>query len=293
MTNVFRNIVANWYKLLYRQEYIVPIWRRWINFSTPHRPTPKEVSIYRHFIDTNVSRGSKFLIFGATPELRDLAVEIGAQTFLIDISWPMFRGMLLYTKVADAARETWIKSDWEDAPLQDSFFDVVVGDLSLRHVAPPKQERILAKISRLLCPNGLLISRVHTVNPKYFKIDYKEIFDEMVHFPYREKKYEAMGLLLSRLLDRSTKTQMISRKDIIDGVEEYIWNTRAPIRYRLFLYEFLVKRVYNHVEVLTSQTKEELEGLFRRFFTILDFQHDGTYPESEFYPIYLLRKKGD
>lgn len=262
----------------------------WGNISFPNRPTEKELEIYRAFMAGIPGEISKILILGATPELRDLAAKMKMQTFVCDFSPLMPYGMMKFLRFAKTQEEIWIKANWLDMPFADNFFDIIVGDLSLRHINPETQERFLNKISHILKPEGRLVMRTHVINPTYQKRSYRDILDETMALFYTKKKYEVMGVLLSRLFDSSTKDKKINLEEIRFAVKKYISIYKMPFSYRLFLHEFIEKRIKHYYLNPTSQSKEEVEELLNKFFRILGREHDDTYPESEFYPIYKLEK---
>jgi len=124
-------IIARARRFAYREEYDhFSVWKK---LSFPNRPTEREVAIYQKFIAQDRRQDANLLILGATPELRDLTAFLGIKPVLVDISPRMLWGMLRLTKQLDATKEVWVKSDWLQAPLPENFFDIIIGDLSLRY----------------------------------------------------------------------------------------------------------------------------------------------------------------
>jgi len=279
------HIVAAADRALRPDEY--SFWHLWGNLSFPHRPTRREIGIYRDFIGEDAREEANVLILGATPELRDCAAELGIRPMLVDRSYSMLSGMLRFAKKAVPENETWVKADWLTVPLPERRFDVVLGDLSLRQLAPERQGELLRRIAQLLRPGGKLVLRHHNIDPAYREKPYKEIFEEMRDFPYEQKKYEAISVLLSRLLDRSTQRNQTRTEEIVAAVNDYLRSGNPSFAYRLFLLEFLAKRAQGLIP-LASRTREENGALFTERFSIANAKSDGSYPESEFYPVYLL-----
>ncbi len=293
MTNSIIDILALGQRFLYQREYRASLWEKWGNFTIPQRPNSREIAIYKNFVGAAPPH-SQVAVYGATSEFRDMLSELKIQPILIDISLPMLVEMLRYTNSAKEKNEIWIKGDWFTAPLPDNFFDIAIGDLFLRHVDPEKQEELLAKISKSLKADGKLIVRTHAINPSYRHRPYREILEEMRSFPYQEKKYEAMGILLSRLFDASTKNCRTDHDAIIAGIKMYLRGKEVSISYGLFLHEFLAKRLALYAyarKALVSETQPELEELLKKYFSITAVRSDDSYPESQFFPIYLLEKK--
>ena len=286
MFNIVAKAVILGDRFFHPEEY--QFFKIWGHLSFPHRPTENEMAIYREFIGV-IPPEAQLLILGATPELRDLAASLELKPVVADISAAMLAGMLGYAKLVKPTNEIWIKDNWLSMPLPERHFDTVIGDLSLRHISPEMQDKLLMKIKELLKPEGKLIIRHHPINPFWSNHSYKEILNDVSDFSFfNEKKYEAMGVLLSRLLDKSTKDQKTNYGEIIEILESYIDKKKSKFFYSLFLQEFLMKRLYPLTKQLTSQTKEEFENLIKKYFLTERIQHDGGYPESEFYPIYLL-----
>lgn len=289
MLDAFVNIAISGRRALSAEEYRAPLSKRWASFSVPHRPTPEEVELYRSFIGGKAAPDAKVIVFGATPELRDLLAEEGMKPLLVDISEEMLRGMLSYARSARASDETWLKSDWLAAALPQDHFDLVIGDLFLRHVPPDRQRGLLAKIASLCAPGAKVVMRVHARNPAYANRAWSEILDEGAETAFRERKDDAMGILHSRLLDRSAADGRASRERIVAAVRGYLATARPPLFYRMFLHEFLDRRALR-VSDLAVPERRELEGLLGERFSIVAEAHDGTYPESAWYPVLLLKR---
>ncbi len=281
------------HRFFYSDEYTAPLWKKWSTYSSIYRPVPKEIETYRKFIGTAVSSETNLLILGASPELRDIAAELGLRPFLIDISLEMLIEMLRYTKHANKQNEIWIRGCWLTTPLPENTFDIIVSDLFLHNINPGhKQKKLLSKISKIATPHTKIITRIHTINPKNYYSTYEKILDETRRLLYEIEKYDVMNVLLSRLIDKSAKNQKMDSRSITGNVEHYLSSGNVSFSYQLFLYEFLAKRIYPlSRDPLASQTKEEVESLLSQNFSIIDVWNNGEYPESEFYPIYVLAIK--
>lgn len=285
MTNRIAHAVVRGHQFLFKKEYA--FFQVWEKLSFPHRPTQNEVEIYRQFIG-EADAETKFLILGPTPELRDLLSEFRSHPILVDTSWMMLAGMSRFLKKAKPDEEIWVKANWLDVPLPERFFDIVLADLSLRHVALGEQKTLLRKISNVLRPGGKFIVRHHVINPAYRGASCEAILGEAEKLPYEDRKYETMGVLLSRLFDASTNGGMNDHRAIVSAVRRYSAKRDTAFSYRLFLAEFMKKRLEVLTYPLASQTKEEIEKLFNEHFSIDGIRRGDSYPESAFYPIYRL-----
>lgn len=285
MANTLAKIIHIGHKFIHSAEYK----RVWGFLDFPHRPTEEEIETYRIYLEKHLVPETRCLVLGATPELRDLFSRFGVKPVLADIAHSMFTDMLHYTKHARQENETWIKENWLNLFLPEHSLDCVVGDLSLRHIAPDEQKLLFKKICKFLRPGGVFVVRHHIINPSYQGRAYSSILEEMKDADFSAQKYGSMGILLSRLLDNSTESSRVNLAAITGAVNHYLATEKVSLAYGIFLYEFLEKRIYRFGKILTSQTEQEIAGAFKRYFTIISKKYTGTYPESEHYPIYMLK----
>lgn len=285
LANYFASIIVSADRIIHPAHYR-PL-SLWKYLDVPHRPNKKEVALYEKLLG-KLSPDDRVLILGATPELRDLVLRLGAAPFVADVSAHMLNAMQPLMIENSERRETLIQKNWLDLDFPDNFFSAIVGDLSFRHLEPASQSVLLEKMRRWLRPNAKAVFRVHAVNPEY-QGNYPAILDEM------KKNYDtygvltAMSILLSQLYDASTRDQMIDRKGIERGVRDYLSKTNIPFSYRVFLHEFLAKRIELFSKPLSSQTKDELEEIFKMHCAIRQIYKKADYPEAPHYPIYHLQ----
>lgn len=259
----------------------------WKNLGVPHRPNKEEIAIYRYFLG-EITTENRILILGATPELRDLVLSLGAQSFVADYSRQMLTVMQTFMNQDPKGRETIIEKNWLDLDFPENFFTAILGDLSLRHISPESQYSLLEKMYRWTKPNGKIILRIHFISPQHAERPYAIILDEIKHLFFSEKPLHVMSLLLSRLYDASTRDNKIDYQSIEVGIREYLSESNMPFSYRVFLHEFMSKRITPFSKPLTSKTKKSYEKLFSTFCIIENCSYAENYLESEYYPIYSL-----
>ena len=102
--------------------------RKWPSTTSPWRPSPGDIAIYRRLLSEKAA-GGRVVILGTTPELRDLLAELGAAPLLVDMSPDMYRTTSSLLCKADPSQETWIEADWCEARLPENSFDLVIGDM--------------------------------------------------------------------------------------------------------------------------------------------------------------------
>ena len=111
--------------------------------------------------EKHLQPGSKVLDLGCGAGTNiEALLNLGVQLTAADMSPDAVRlveegfGKRLHTDCFDMRR---------GLPYEDASFDVVVSDLSLHYFTWADTERIIAEISRVLAPNGVLIARMHSV----------------------------------------------------------------------------------------------------------------------------------
>lgn len=261
----------------------------WKDLGSPHRPNKEEIGIYKKFLGAIDSK-DRILILGATPELRDIILGAGAKSFVADYSLQMLISMESLMDENPRFRETWIKGDWLDIDFRENFFMAVLGDLSLRHLDPAAQYALLEKICRWTKPEGKIILRLHFVNRRFIGRSYADILND-ARVLKLDGSFGSMNTLLSWLYDTSTSNERIDYRGIERGINEYLTQKNIPFSYRVFLHEFLAKRVSPYSKPLASSTKEFYETILAKFCSKGDSECVKNYAESEHYPIYSLIPK--
>lgn len=268
------------------------------NLRPPWRPSVGDIKNYKKGIQTLKKPIKNILILGATPELRSLAAVSGAKVWVADRSLRMLKemGRLMLSK--NSVNEKYWVGDWCDFKNPDKVcFDVILGDLVLRLIAPWKRRVFLKKISGLLKPGGLFITRIHFVNEALVKFSPEEIIDS--GFSLLDPKIPGRGtyvknLLISRVLDKNyllksaEKIRMKSRADIKRylAAKPHISSNRKTIL-RGVLNRLTAKRL----ATFFPQTKEEIGGNLKLFFEIKDKLTARDYKDTEFFPVYILQSK--
>jgi len=137
--------------------------QNWRRVTSPGRPTLGEIKIYEKFGFSNLKKkDSKILILGSTPELRDmLALHKNVQVCLVDINLDATLAMTELMKNKRAKqKETWIRGNWLNVPLQGNYFDIIYGDFVISNLPIKFQDKFLKNIKNWLKPRGYFISRI-------------------------------------------------------------------------------------------------------------------------------------
>lgn len=121
-------------------------WKKGL-YTSPGRPSLSEQKIYRKCIKAVIKnkKNARALVLGSTPELRDILAELKVETIICDISYEMMLAMSEVIKKAKPEKEIWIKAPWEENPLPEKYFDIIVGDLVLGNVPWQVKKKFIPK----------------------------------------------------------------------------------------------------------------------------------------------------
>jgi hypothetical protein len=131
------------------------------------RPSRKDIEILGAIIHRKIKniKNPVIVIFGSTPELRDLcfsySLRYNARIICIELVKDMYLAM---TKLmmANNNKEEVVFCDWLKINLPDSLADVVIGDLTEGNITDDNlRPKYLSEVSRILKKNGKYITR-HT-----------------------------------------------------------------------------------------------------------------------------------
>lgn len=122
---------------------------------------PGILNKYKEYFTSYVGnkKNAEVLILGATPELRDLALELGAQVYALDISEAMLNQASEIMKYRDHVDEKRLIGNWLEIALENSSVDLVVGDGVTNNIPVGKINDLFTEIKRVLKPGGYVLLR--------------------------------------------------------------------------------------------------------------------------------------
>lgn len=276
------------------KEEVLRIWeensQRWHASGSPWRPSPGDIELYHKLGGEKLKR--KVLVLGATPELRDLVARCGGRITLIDISPAMIGRMTSLLTYSDPCNEIWVKCDWSEAPFSDSSFDLVVGDMPWWVLSVVKQSEVRDEIARVLKSDGLLVTRIRMRDPERSKHDavkiIRQYLDELDQNPSASKSIRSA--MISYLYDIAVDVE--AQRINSAKTKEVLLHTAVSITnpvHREFVDKATFHILYND---WTTQTRDELLGIFEKKFSIVKEAKAGDY-DAEYYPIMAFNKKND
>lgn len=157
----------------------------WKYYHCPGKPSQDDLRIVERQLRQR--KAKRVLILGSTPQLRDLCAKLKLETTVMDMQMEMLQGMQRYMKRKNVP-ETIIRSNWLTAPLQEGYFDAVLGDLIMENVPHVDKIPLLRKISRLLKPNGCFVTKVFFVPEHYTEQDPLPMINRIARLPRNENR---------------------------------------------------------------------------------------------------------
>lgn len=122
----------------------------------PSRPSLSEQCVFDALCD-QFPAGSRVLLLGSTPELRDLSYIHQFDTTVVDYNALTHR--ILQSNMRHPSLETLVVEDWRRMRFNQDF-DIVLGDLALNMVPIPEQAIVLKNVQTALRTDGIFLHRV-------------------------------------------------------------------------------------------------------------------------------------
>jgi hypothetical protein len=272
----------------------MPLIKVWGKYKSPWVPEGEELEIFKKFLKLALKRQKtkRILVLGSTPQLRDLAHDLGAEVTVVDVSLNMMMGLpylMKNKKLVD--KETWIRSSWLDAPLQHNHWDVVLGDWVICNIQRNLQTTFAVKIKDILVPKGLFITKAYFLwenkatanqiinnfleksNPSFR--DYQDYFTELFYAQTNKITWNhsvndlrvALKQFSKNLKDNKLKLKIKKQLKMLDyilGKGDFVW---------------------------ACPTEKEGEKVFTKYFNIIDKQYSGEHPFGKYNPIYSFQRK--
>lgn len=257
----------------------------WSIQAPPALPSKSEVKILENFIKLK-NLGQNLLVLGATPEYRNLAHRLKKQVTLCDISFEMMLEMSNHLRYPqNAKKEIWLKSDWLSAPLQENYFDIILGDFVIANVPCKQQNNFYKNIASFLSKNGYFLTRIYY--PPYPIQKLSDLFsaylknkltDNALYFGLLGASFNPKNYTVSTL-----KTRRLFKK--------YLVQTRGREKIKLQKHRKIFQSFYTSSKVWWPTPRPICERMLRRYFRIEKIESGNDHYFTKDCPIYFLRKK--
>lgn len=274
---------------------------RWETYYTPPgRPSIEALKYYKQFAKDatkGLRRRPRGLVFGATPELRDLLTEMKFEATMIDINLEMINAMTEFIKRKNP-QEVIIKEDWVNNCLKSNYFDVAVGDLILGNVPWESQDTLLKSVHRVLKPGGAFITKIEFVADDWndYIYDSSAVLEMYAGFPRYKNKMMELFCYLMHIICWDSKTRLADLKKMKKWMEKYkkkgkYWHKNKEAE-RLLNYLWGMWAPMDKIWALATETEMKKKvGQYFKFKDIKVLSDCKLQIANEMFPMWYLKKK--
>ncbi len=128
----------------------------------PNRPSKRDLEIYGEFIKPKLKKDINILLFGSTPELRDLlhstCLVYNANLTMVDMTKDMYEAMTSLMESRNP-KEKFLNKMWQDTGLESKSCDLIIADEIIVNIPLEGRDQLFSEIVRLLKDDGLFITR--------------------------------------------------------------------------------------------------------------------------------------
>jgi|GEM_PF-5726066 len=264
----------------------------WRSLKPPLRPSPGEIKIYEQFLKKTLAGGSsrRALLFGATPELRDLLAKYKFNVSIVDINPVMIKAMTKLLKRKNH-QEKIIISDWLKVKPLKYHYDVVMGDQIFGNVKFEKWHQFCRIISDSLQPNGHLITNVILRFPVKGVFSFEKLINLYQKYPSKFNNIENKWQMLYKMM--YSDKRFYSKKNYLVLWPAILQIQRAlkSIRVNLDIKKIakLADNIYVKEYKYSSPPRKVFESILGRHFHIINSDINRKHPVYRHYRIYLAK----
>ena len=269
------------------------VWKKYI--KPPSRPCVFQIKSWKSIIKKEIrdTHHARALILGSTPELRDLSLDLGFHTFVVDINQPMVSAMTSLMKNKDLSKEVRIIKNWLKMDFPEYYFDLILGDASLNQVFRKQDlKNLLAKLSKFLKHKGIMLMRevVHLSKTPvirrtkdwilWFNKYKKGVINELDLYSMFKYQSDINSFNSPSLADVTVLFYKLESADL---------KSKVPKKFYYFFIKAFGKPPVS--KFLVVYLKKDLEKLFRQYFEITSLKSCPEHYHCQYMLQYLLKPK--
>lgn len=129
----------------------------WKYYVPPARASPSDLEFIKKKI-LEKGKDCKILIFGSTPEYRNMCGELGMSVTLIDFK--KFNYEYLGKEVKNKPKEIFFEGNWLKTVLNEKF-DIILADNVINVLMKEDIDTLLLNVSKMLKKDGLFMPRIY------------------------------------------------------------------------------------------------------------------------------------
>lgn len=260
-------------------------------FKPPAIPSPNDQLHYQQYID-RLEVGARVVVLGATPRIRELfRNNSNLEIYVADLSKAMYRAMNKLLSPEVVRGEKYLRTDWLDLDrvVKKGSVDLILGDIVSAQIRPALRKKFFEVVHSVLKPYGFFVARTKIFNPHWKEVSVEEILKLDMRVPSDPKAPfgSYFGYRLGdKILDLESETFNVG--EFIPHLEHALPHAATRREHRYIL--ALLKRYRHLSQVRTHHIKDRYENLVSHFFSIREKLYASDYPESDFFPFYVLQK---
>ncbi|MFA4881086.1 MAG: methyltransferase domain-containing protein [Candidatus Doudnabacteria bacterium] len=263
----------------------------WQGIQPPWRPNQNQLDFYLKYLKKYLIKQPKpkVLIFGSTPETRDICAKLKLNVTCFDANEGMYYGMKKMMR-QDPKKEKFIQGKWEntDQFFQKEEFDIVFSDETQVNMVLKDWGKNFRDINIILKKNGFYFFSTMVANLDQ-KITFEKVFKKYQHNPKFFRNFQnQVDIFYSLLANYSFNSEArayafhdlkeklkayASRNQIESKVLGKIWPIQGDIKKEI---------LGNYIEV--DPTVGEIYELLFPYFYVEDFYIDSSHS------VYRLRR---
>jgi len=258
----------------------------WHKLPAPARPWDSEGKWFETYVEEKKAEGKlDVLILGSTVEFRSMCHKHGMNVHIVDFSEEFYH-LLTDTqkeRMQYTGPETFYKEDWRTMDLGKQF-DLIFGDWVPGVLHTDDYDAFYKRVVAHLKDDGYFIGR-ECLRPNHELVDaVARVKEHNEKWAGRYTFYEtSMQYIYGSRVDAATNIGSIAgAKDALETIKQYL----PPEEYDHFNTALSVERDGS----LSIMVKNDFEKTLAPYFDIIA-EHHVEEPSSEWYPIYVLKKK--
>jgi hypothetical protein len=265
----------------------------WSVVEPPWRPSKKDVAFCEKMIKMILQKekNPKALIFGSTPEIRDILAKYKIETTAIDMNLGMRMAMSKMMKRKNF-KEKYLKDNWLTVKLPQNYFDLVFDDGCFCNLSFNTWTKFIFQIKGAMKKDGLYYSGewIYQVkNPWTFNDLIKKYKKDPEFFKdFKDRVYSLLRLIYEPGIYNKKKHELYFEK-IAEGLNEFVKN--GDIKERdIKKIQWTKYDTGAYIEVGLDDIKSN-DKILKKHFKIIDIFQDKSHPLMIFRRDYILAKK--
>lgn len=254
------------------------------------RPTKSQLKNWQGILSEYGNRQSHLrgLVLGSTPELRDLLLKLGFESYAVDHNPHMLKAMSQLMKCQNSPSDFQINKNWLAMDFKESFFDVVLGDASFNQLTDVQDiHKLLSILKRILKPGGILLIREIVMLSLEPTSKWQETIER-----YKKGIIKRSGITIELRANSDLKPK--GNPQLVDTYKIYLKLEREYQKGNIpdALFDWLKGFYGRGSKLILIYLKDDLKSLLKRYFYLKPIKQPHDYYTCKYMPLfYGINKK--